>query len=276
MAVKRVCILFCLYFLASLHVFIAAQGSWLNFEQEGDAGFYPEKRELTTAGELFRDDLLEVAHARVAYGSVVEIVNLQNKKTVRARINDRIYKKKYIIGLNKATADALGIAEGTQMPIKFKVIQIDVNREGIAAEKEAYMNDLRKKIDDEINRMADSIIAAEKAEEDALRKKTEAQNAAFEKLRKTPGIYDKNGKSHKITGYGVQIGNFHSVESAMKRTEEFESKKMPQKVYIQTFKVQNKLRYKVFVDVKKVKKDCYPLLNKLIIAGFTDAFVTKY
>jgi rare lipoprotein A len=254
----------------------AQQSSWLNFEQEGEAGFYPEKKELTSASEPFREDLLEVAHARLPYGSVIEIINLANGKKVKARVNDRIFKKNYIIGLNKATAAALDVSAGTQVPAKLKVLQVDVKREGIQLEKELYLENLKKKVEQEIDRMADSILALEAEEEKKAKEVAEKQQKVLERVRNHVGVYDIYGKIIKTTAFGVQIGNFSTLEAALKRVTEYDEKKLKYPVFLQTIKQDGKLRYKVIIESRKSKSECYPVQKKLVQSGFSDAFVLKF
>lgn len=251
---------------------LLAQNSWVNFQQEGLVGYYPEKRELVTSGEPFHDDLLEGAHARIPYGAMVEITNLSNKKTVIIRINDRIFKKNYLIGLTKAAAEKLGISENSTAKVSFKVIELDKKREGIDKEKETYLKNLHNQIENEIEKMADSIIAQEKKNSEEV-----SDSDVLKKVRNTSGIYNKDGKNIKVVGFfGIQIGNFQTLEAAIKRIDEFEEKKLLAEIYIQTYTENKKMHYRVLVGKQKDKKACYPFLSKVIKVGFKDAFVRKY
>jgi histidyl-tRNA synthetase len=98
----------------------------------------------------------------------------------------------------------------------------------------------------------------------------------FKKAEKTPGFYDEKAKQLKISGFAVQIGNFGTLEAAFERTAEcLEKSKLKTNFIFQSYKIQGKMRFKVFCEIKKTKKDCLPLLKKITSAGFQDAFVKK-
>jgi predicted ribosome quality control (RQC) complex YloA/Tae2 family protein len=195
--------------------------------------------------------------------------------------------------LNKATAAVLEIPAETLTAVKFKVIQINVNREGIQAEKELYMKNIKEKVEEEIEKMADSILAAEAAEEkqkieaekikqeaaeivkNETSKKTELYSL-LKKAEKTQGFYAENGKPVKFSGFSVQIGNFGTLEAAAERAEECENKLNSKLNFtFQSYKNQGKMRFKVFTDSKKSKNECLPMLKKITSAGFKDAFIKK-
>lgn len=270
------CLFIPLTILLCLPTTLAAQDAWLNYQQEGLAGYYPEKKDLTTNGEPFRDDLLEGAHARLPYGALVQITHLKNKKTVLIRINDRVYKTGYVIGLTKAAAAALQMTENSTAEIHIKVLALDKKREGIEKEKEGYLKNLHKEIENEIEKMADSLLALEKENLPKAAPSVKNEDDIDKKITSKAGTYDRKGNLKKITGFGVQIGNFNTIESVWKRIAEFEQKKVSEEIYILSIVVQNKRFYRVLVGNSKEKKACYPLLNKITKAGFKDAFVQKY
>lgn len=43
----------------------------------------------TASGEIFSDSKITVAHKRLPLGTVVQVTNLENGKSVTARVNDR-------------------------------------------------------------------------------------------------------------------------------------------------------------------------------------------
>lgn len=89
------------------------------FEEEGLASWYgPGFHGRKTAnGERFNQNEMTAAHRRLPMGSLVEVTNLDNGKSVTVRINDRgPYSGKRIIDLSKAAAQELdmlhhGVAE---------------------------------------------------------------------------------------------------------------------------------------------------------------------
>jgi rare lipoprotein A len=70
---------------------------------------------LTANGEIYDMHALTAAHPTLPLPSIVEVTNLQNRRTVIVRINDRgPFKKGRIIDLSRRAADVLGLlVQGT-------------------------------------------------------------------------------------------------------------------------------------------------------------------
>jgi rare lipoprotein A len=64
----------------------------------------------TASGERFNGHELTAAHRKLPFGTVVDVVNLDNGRSVRVRINDRgPFVRRRIIDLSRAAAEALEI-----------------------------------------------------------------------------------------------------------------------------------------------------------------------
>lgn len=64
----------------------------------------------TANGEVFDGTLMTAAHRTLAFGTVVEVVNLDNGRRARVRINDRgPFVRKRVIDLSRAAARELGV-----------------------------------------------------------------------------------------------------------------------------------------------------------------------
>ena len=82
------------------------------FEQEGTASFYADRLHghRTTSGERYNRKALTAAHATLPFNTLVTVTNLQNKRTVTVRINDRIPARTHkVLDLSKAAAIKLGM-----------------------------------------------------------------------------------------------------------------------------------------------------------------------
>lgn len=78
---------------------------------KGKASFYSDWFEgrLTANGEYFSQEEFTAAHMTLPFGTWLEVTNLDNKKSIYLRINDRgPYVKGRIIDLSKAAAKAIG------------------------------------------------------------------------------------------------------------------------------------------------------------------------
>jgi rare lipoprotein A len=64
----------------------------------------------TASGEIYDSSQLTAAHRELPFGTIVEVTNLQNEKSVRVRINDRgpfIHGR--IVDLSRAAAEQIGL-----------------------------------------------------------------------------------------------------------------------------------------------------------------------
>lgn len=90
---------------------IVGTASWYGYE----SGKRYQSRPKTANGEYFNPRELTAAHKTLPFGSKVLVTNMENKKSIVVRINDRgPFIKNRIIDLSKAAASAIGIS-GVQL-----------------------------------------------------------------------------------------------------------------------------------------------------------------
>jgi rare lipoprotein A len=80
--------------------------------QTGKASFYADKFDgrKTASGEKFWNSKFTAAHKTLPFGTMVKVVNLDNGKTVKVRINDRgPFVEGRIIDLSKKAAHQIAI-----------------------------------------------------------------------------------------------------------------------------------------------------------------------
>jgi rare lipoprotein A len=95
--------------------------------KHGTASYYNNALHgrLTASGEKYDKNKLTAAHKKYAFGTIVKITNLNNKKTVRVRINDRgPFVKGRIIDLSYAAALKLDMIKTGVAPVKIKIISL--------------------------------------------------------------------------------------------------------------------------------------------------------
>lgn len=74
--------------------------------------YYAKKFEgrKTTSGERYRAAKLTAAHRSLPFGTILQVRNLHNGKTVEVRVNDRgPFSKKFELDISQSAAKALGI-----------------------------------------------------------------------------------------------------------------------------------------------------------------------
>lgn len=97
-------------------------------KQKGKASFYADKFEgrKTASGEKFHQNDFTAAHRSLPFGTWVKVTNLDNKKAVIVRINDRgPFVKGRIIDLSKSAAKEIGNLNQGVFSVKIKVYKKD-------------------------------------------------------------------------------------------------------------------------------------------------------
>ena len=83
----------------------------------------------TANGEIYDMSRLTAAHRTLPFHSIVEVVNLDNRKKIIVRINDRgPFVKNRIIDLSFKAAKILGMAERGTAPVELRIIKPGVSR----------------------------------------------------------------------------------------------------------------------------------------------------
>lgn len=99
--------------------------------QKGLASWYgAEFANLPTAsGEIFQPGIVSAAHRTLPLGTVVDVTNEKNGKTVRVRINDRgPFVAGRIVDLSKAAAAEIGSIVDGVVPVRLAVVTLGDNR----------------------------------------------------------------------------------------------------------------------------------------------------
>ncbi|WP_282456841.1 septal ring lytic transglycosylase RlpA family protein [Chitinophaga sedimenti] len=93
--------------------------------EAGKASYYADKfvGRKTANGETFRQTKLTAAHKTLPFGTKVKVVNKDNGRTVKVRINDRgPFVAGRIIDLSKKAAKKIGLVQAgvANVEIKYK------------------------------------------------------------------------------------------------------------------------------------------------------------
>jgi rare lipoprotein A len=190
-----------LSFLSSASM--AQEITQLGYTQTGKASYYSDDRNgaITQSGEKYDPNVLEAAHARIAFNSLVKITNLENGKQTIVRINDRpLIGKDRIIDMTRAAADALGMTDKkTVIEVKIELIQLGVprnNAKEIVAD--AYRRVATKPIEDAEELTKEEEISA-KYEGGAKNKTSESENKNTSTITNNKNEKNKVADSKKKT-----------------------------------------------------------------------------
>jgi rare lipoprotein A len=95
--------------------------------EEGIASWYGGRDGFegkpTASGEIYDSSLLTAAHRELPLGTVVDVTNLENDRTVRVRINDRgpfVFGR--VIDLSRAGAEKIGLIGPGTGPVRVTVV----------------------------------------------------------------------------------------------------------------------------------------------------------
>lgn len=94
--------------------------------QRGDASYYHSSLagRPTASGEAHDPGELVAAHRSLPFGTLVEVENLENGKTVRVRVNDRgPFAHRRIVDLSRSAAKQLGILQSGTAPVEVRVVE---------------------------------------------------------------------------------------------------------------------------------------------------------
>lgn len=95
------------------------------YVETGTASWYGPNHDgkRTASGERFDMNAMTAAHRTLPFGTVVEVTNLENQRSVRVRINDRgPYARNRILDLSAAAARRLGIKTKGTARVRIEVV----------------------------------------------------------------------------------------------------------------------------------------------------------
>ena len=117
-----------------LAAFIACGGASLGTEskpgelEEGLAVYYSDRfhGKRTASGETYDKGKMTAAHRHLVFGTVVRVVNLENRRSVEVEINDRgpFGDSDRIIDLSRAAAQRLDMIKRGVVRVRVEVVSV--------------------------------------------------------------------------------------------------------------------------------------------------------
>ena len=118
-----------------------------SFSQEGQASYYADKfhGRSTASGEKYDKTLFTCAHMTLPYGTNLKVTNLDNKKTVVVRVNDRgPFSPNRIIDVSRAAAEALDMIVKGVAKVRIEITSATPSDPVPVAESEKKTTDSQK------------------------------------------------------------------------------------------------------------------------------------
>ncbi len=213
-----------LIFLVYLITVFAAYSQ--SFSQSGKASFYADKYEnrLTASGEKYKHSKLTAAHRTLPFGTFVRVTNLDNKKSVEVKINDRgPFVDGRIIDLSKSAAEKLDFVN-----LGLANVKIDVINPG--------------------DGKGNSYSTASTGYEEPVEEK---EYYDFQVTRIQPG------------GYGVQIGSYREMVNMVRLADNLKAS-YRKKVIVRVYVVNGEKYYKIIIGSEKTRQKAEQIKAKLL------------
>ena len=99
---------------------------WVGYSETGKASFYADKHQSrkTASGEIYKHSLNTAAHKTLPLGTKVKVTNVENRKSVVFKINDRgPFVKGRIIDLSKSAFSTIGSTSSGLMNVHIEVVK---------------------------------------------------------------------------------------------------------------------------------------------------------
>lgn len=170
-----------------------------NFYQKGYASWYGREfhGKPTASGEKFDMNLLTAAHKTLPFGTILEVTNLENGKTVKLKVNDRgPYRGNRIIDLSFNAAREIDMVKKGEVKVGIRVIKMGDNR---------VVNGTNRKKNEYVEPVSDEEYPYQ--EEKPAKKETSARDDSYDD-------YSDGYDSIKL-----QAGAFYSRKNAQSQKE---------------------------------------------------------
>jgi peptidoglycan lytic transglycosylase len=108
------------------------------YDRVGVASWYGEEFQgrYTANGEVFDLNGLSAAHTTLPLPSIVEVINLENNRALRIRVNDRgPFARGRIIDLSRRAAQLLGFERNGTARVRVKILKEESIRAAAAAQR---------------------------------------------------------------------------------------------------------------------------------------------
>ena len=232
-----------------------------NFSQEGKASYYADKFQgrSTASGERYDKAQFTCAHMTLPYGTNIKVTNLENKKQVVVRVNDRgPFAPERIVDVSRAAAEALDmIAKGVvkvRIAITSEIPPVpQANTEKPEkSETEVKKNDAERGIATaKPSRVLDSkpVVQPTLIEQEP----TPAPTATVKETSKND-LYAVSVQQQTPAGFALQVGSFNGAGNLLVRLAELQTKLKTQ-LYVLTIEKEGNLAYKLLYGVYKTKDE---------------------
>ena len=240
-----------------------------SFSQEGQASYYADKfhGRSTASGEKYDKTLFTGAHMTLPYGTNLKVTNLENKKSVVVRVNDRgPFSPNRIIDLSRAAAEALDIiAKGVAK------VRIEITSETPPApvvEKEKKTEDVQKsdaaKGITEYKPSSQPLDSKPQPAIQIAHPQEEGQQAKAE-------LFTVQVSKVAATGFAVQLASFNGIGNLLSRLSEFDAS-VKTNIHLLAVEKEGVVSYKILYGIYTTRAEA-DKAKESIAGKFPDCFI---
>lgn len=220
-------------------------------EQYGQASYYSDAYhgKKTASGAKYDKNKLTCAHNDYAYGTMLKVTHLVNKKSVVVKVIDRgPYIKGRIVDLSRAAAEKIGLVQDGIAQVKVELVKSKSTELTSKGEKtpDEYSTppDTRKSVEEAIKKSnatkSSTKVSTPKAKRTAPKKeaaavktapKTTSKGAAERSLPMMNGKDFQSNSLYQISilkpnkeGFGVQVASLSDYDGVLKKVTELQGK----------------------------------------------------
>lgn len=113
-------------YAAALLALASCASSKNTFVQTGQGSYYADKfaGRPTASGVPYRPGQMTAAHNTLPFGTLIQVTNVRNGRSVKVTVNDRgPHVKGRIVDVSKKAARQLDIVEAGVVPVQLKVLK---------------------------------------------------------------------------------------------------------------------------------------------------------
>jgi len=210
-----------------------------SYSQEGTASFYADKFEgrKTASGEKYKHSRLTAAHKTLPFGTILKVTNIENKKSVQVKVNDRgPFVEGRIIDLSKSAAEQLGFINKGLAEVKIEIVNAgDGKGNSFSTSPSGYSDHSEEK-----------------------------------------EFYDFNITRIRPSGFGVQIGSFKEMVNLVRLADNLKAS-YRKKVVVRVSIVNGEKYYKIIIGKEsnrqkalKIRKTLQKRYPDCFIVNYTD------
>lgn len=184
--------------------------------EKGSLSIYKDEAQntATSSGEIYSKTKLSAAHKSLPMQTLVEVLNLENNKSIFVKINDRLdADDTNLLKISKAAAQQLGISSNSESNTQLRLIQLPSNFGRKARVSRSSTSNRSIKVKDE--KLQSRIKSIKKLKKSTL----SSEDYQFQKEERELRLLSKKVQTYTFsdsTNFVIQLGAFYEKSNLNK------------------------------------------------------------